>query len=311
MLYIILIIAALIIAVIIYVAIYMKRFMPSKVTEHPAVRTDGGTLITIDGFDIWTKVLGADKNGIPLYVIPGGMGMKSKYMEDYMISISENSPVIFYDPRGCGRSSARSSPSNYTWAAFADELYKLIQHYTPRQKVCIAAHSAGCAILYEFLKKYSDITDKVIFISCMPPKYEADPPPLKILLKMPPADPKKADLWMAELLKTDVMFGSMFYDKSLLDKLDTDKCTMIMSVINMKSNKPYDHTGEYSNYQGKVLVLCGDDRFESKSTSRSCAKKIAAAFKNSETVFIDNCGHFPFMEKPVEFSKAVKEFLSK
>ena len=126
---------------------------------------------------------------------------------------------------------------------------------------------------------------------------------------MPPADPKKADLWMPDLLKTDLMFGSMFYDKTLLDKLDTDKCTMIMSVINMKSNKPYDHTGEYADHKGKVLVLCGDDRFESSSTSRKCAKKIAAAFPNSETSFIDNCGHFPFMERPKEFSKAVMDFL--
>ncbi|MDX1628183.1 MAG: alpha/beta hydrolase, partial [Fulvivirga sp.] len=40
------------------------------------------------------------------------------------------------------------------------------------------------------------------------------------------------------------------------------------------------------------------------------APKLKGAIRQAELTIIDNCGHFPFIEKPKEFYNAVNEFLA-
>lgn len=294
-----------------YMLVWSKRMMPSKAEVCEAKNVDGGKIVKINDFHLWTKVLGQDKVGTPIIFIPGGMGLKSTYLEKSYKELSQTNPVIFYDPRGCGRSESKADLSFYTWDKFSEELYHLIQYFAPDKKVILVAHSCGCCILYKFLQKHRDMVDKIILQSCMFLKYEATMPNIFELIKhFPSKNPKIANEWFASYVKSKILFGNMFAKQENLESLDTKNISMVMCTnINVNINKPYDYVGEFKDWEAPVMILTGNDRWESDSTNRNCAKRLEKEFKNACIYFFENSGHFFFLEEKEECLKKIRQFI--
>lgn len=294
-----------------YMLAWSKRMMPSKAEVCEAKNVDGGEIVQINDFGLWTKVLGRDKAGTPIIFIPGGMGLKSTYLEESFKELSETNPVIFYDPRGCGRSESKAELSFYKWDKFSEELYGLIQYFVPNKKVILVAHSCGCCILYNFLQKHRDIVDKVILQSCMFLKYEAVMPNIFELIKhFPSKNPKIANKWFASYAKSGILFGNMFAKQENLEAFDTEDMSMVMCTnINVNINKPYDYSGEFKDWEVPVMILTGNDRWESDSTNSNCAKRLEKEFKNATWYSFENSGHFFFMEEKEACLKKIQEFI--
>lgn len=294
-----------------YMLAWSRRMMPTKAEVRHAKQCDNGTIVEINGFHLWTKELGKDTAGTPVVFIPGGMGLKSSYLEKAFADLSDTNPVIFYDPRGCGRSESKADLGHYTWDEFSDELYELLQHLAPGEKVILAAHSCGCCILYRFLQDHRDMVEKVMLLSCMTLKYEAEMPNIFELLRhFPPKNPKAANQWFASYAKTDILFGKMFARPENIETLDTEEMSMVLCTnINVKMNKPYDYTGEFKNWETPVLVLTGSDQWEAASTNGDCARRIEAEFKNVTRYAFENSGHFFFLENKELCLYKVREFI--
>ncbi len=286
--------------------------MPAYAETRKAQEVDDGRIVKIGEFDIWTKCIGIENSETPIIFIPGGMGLKSAYLEEGFAVLSDTNPVIFYDPRGCGRSESKGELSNYKWSKFADELYELINQVSPGKKVILAAHSCGCVILYEFLSRHKDRVEKVILLSCMPMKYAAEMPnPLELIRHFPPKEPGKANRWFESYVKSKVLFGNMFANREYLEAFDTESMSMVMCTnINIKINKPYDYVGVFHDYHRPVLIMCGNDKWESASTDRMSAELIHQEFPNSTIEFMDNSGHFFFLEEKAETITKIRTFLS-
>ncbi|PKG31831.1 proline iminopeptidase-family hydrolase [Methanoregula sp.] len=78
-------------------------------------------LIPVSGGNVWYRIFGADKPGIPLLVLHGGPGIP----HDYLLPVSklaDERPVIFYDQLGCGNSDKTEDLSLLTVERFIDEL---------------------------------------------------------------------------------------------------------------------------------------------------------------------------------------------
>lgn len=299
------------IIVISFIVRRMYRFIPGRAEERNAKATDGGELIFINGYQVWVKIYGADKKTMPYFVIPGGMGMKSSYLEENLKFIGETNPIIFYDPRGCGRSQSKPDLENYIWSRMADELNEIINLYYKVKEVGLIAHSCGSVLLYTFLVEYPDKAGKIVILSGMPVKFEMNPPDFKLLLMSnPPKEPYEANKWFSGFIRTKVMFGSMFYDKRNIEQLDTSDTSMVLFTnINVNINKPYDYSSRFKNYAKPVLIICGRDEYESVSTNRNCAGKIACEFPNMKIRFFDKSGHFPFIEEKENFCNIMSSFI--
>ena len=75
--------------------------------------------------------------------------------------------------------------------------------------------------------------------------------------------------------------------------------------------KPYMHDPRLTSLLERVKiptkVVWGR---EDKIVPLECGDLYSKAIKDAELVIIDNCGHSPQIEKPVEFTKIALEFLS-
>jgi len=67
-----------------------------------------------------------------------------------------------------------------------------------------------------------------------------------------------------------------------------------------------DTTDSLKNIDMPVLIINGE---EDKIINIDSAKSMNCKIKNSQLAIIKNSGHFPNMENPVEFNKAIKDFL--
>lgn len=299
------------IACVCYLLLWVRRTLPSEAAISAAKPKEGGTLVHINGFDIWTKVLGEDEQGSPIVFVPGGLGMKSSYMEEAFQELSGGHPLIFYDPRGCGRSESKAELSHYTWEHFASELEEVIEHYVPAKKVILAAHSGACFILYKYLQKYRDRVEKLILLSCLPlkleTKFEASSDQFFIL---PPKDQNDANRWFSKKIREGLFLGSMFNNKSCIDFRHIDDITMAMSSsVLVKANKPYDYRGEFKNLDVPVLILTGSDKWESPYTNRKQADLLEKEFKNVRRYSFENSGHFFFLEEKTASLEVIRDFL--
>lgn len=293
-----------------YLRFLASRFLPLKAEKRTASREAGGEIQKINGFFLWTKIFYTKQDGIPYYVIPGGMGMKSQYLVEHLQFMAETNPLYFYDPRGCGRSESKEELAFYQWNQFSEELYEYIQKNTPDTKIGLVSHSCGCVILYDFLQKHKDIVDKVILLSAMPLRLEAGPPNIRYLLgKCPPKEPRLANRWFSEYVRGKVMFGSMFYGDGL-EELDTSGMAMVLCTnINTNINKPYNYEGMFQKDEYEVLAVCGCREYEAVSTNEDSLKKIEKQFKNIKIKVFSKSGHFPFIEEKQTFKQVVSEFM--
>ena len=77
--------------------------------------------VQVSGGNIWYRVVGAGKKGVPLLTVHGGPGAPHEYLNP-LKALAEERPVVFYDQLGCGHSDRPSDPALWTVEHFVEEL---------------------------------------------------------------------------------------------------------------------------------------------------------------------------------------------
>jgi len=77
--------------------------------------------IPVTGGKVWYRVVGDEKDAIPLLLLHGGPGGAHDYLEP-LESLANDRPVIFYDQLGCGLSDRPDDESLWTLERFVEEL---------------------------------------------------------------------------------------------------------------------------------------------------------------------------------------------
>ncbi|MCX6089232.1 MAG: proline iminopeptidase-family hydrolase [Candidatus Atribacteria bacterium] len=80
--------------------------------------------IDIPSGKIWYRIVGVEKEGIPLLILHGGPGGCHNYLELLEV-LSDQRPVIFYDQLGCGNSERPQNRSLWTVEHYVKELVKV------------------------------------------------------------------------------------------------------------------------------------------------------------------------------------------
>lgn len=131
--------------------------------------------LQVDGGEIWYRIAGIDKTGIPLLVVHGGPGANYLYLSN-LESLSVDRPVIFYDQLGCGKSTAISDTNLLTPEHYASEL-KALMDALPYNSYFLLGQSWGGALVAQYLLDYQlGGVDAVIFSAPLlsTPRWEAD-----------------------------------------------------------------------------------------------------------------------------------------
>jgi proline iminopeptidase len=288
---------------------------------------EGEGYVQVDGGKIWYKVVGKGK-GVPLLIIHGGPGGRScGSIEGYSL-LSDDRPIIFYDQLGSGKSDRPTDTSLWKLPRFANEVEKLREALNLKE-LHILGSSWGASILIEYLatKKPKGISSAIFagpLIST--PIWMRD---AKILLSklsknvqdtVEKYEMKKNYLAPSYLAATDSFYAHymsvMPKQKSVLPSPCDGVPGSNMEIYNyMWGPTEFTATGTLKNFDrakdlGKVKepVLFIVGRYDEARPETMC--EFQKLTKGSKVVIIENAGHAKIKDQPVEFTNALRKFLS-
>ncbi len=282
------------------------RLMPPKALQRPAITTEGGNTVNINGFDIWYTLYNAQSKETPIIVVAGGCALSSDYLEDSLLFLADTHPVLFFDSRGCGRSQIKPDLANYSIRIFAEEIEELRKHFFPDRNIAVMAHSFGGIIAMEYAADYPGSLQKLILVSSVSADYKPAVADSFVYFKtgLPPRDQWAANEWYIRHI--DMFYGPYFQDvskKTIFDKTMVSYATM----MHMGKSK-LDLTSRMKNINMPVLLLAGGEK-EYPTTGIDIAKKLQKSLPNARLEQLIHSGHFLFAEENQEFRRMVNGFL--
>jgi len=105
--------------------------------------------IEVTGGRVWYRIVGAEKEGIPLLTLHGGPGAPHDYFEP-LEELADERPVIFYDQLGCGNSDKPSDTTLWTTGRFVEEV-ELVRKALELDTVHILGQSWGTMLATEYM----------------------------------------------------------------------------------------------------------------------------------------------------------------
>lgn len=271
----------------------------------------------INDVDIYYKVIG---EGLPLVFIHGGPGLEHTYFLPHMEELANDYQLIFYDQRYSGRSGGELDSASTTMEQFVEDLEDL-RLALNLDKMNLVGHSFGGLIAQYYAIHYSDNLNSLVLINSSGANSEflhgpgnpkcqmtdEDREALNEMISSFNPDNFTPDFWKRFFR---LQFRKNFYDKTLLDSLD------LTFTENTAQNVPWVNSlmlgslGEFDIYQDLHNISCPTFIIHSKydPVPLELIERIQENIKTSKLMVIEQCGHFPFIEAPVDLYSAMKSF---
>lgn len=272
----------------------------------------------INGTELYYKVVG---QGEPILIIHGGPGLNHKYLFHNLQFLTDRYQLIFYDQRASGRSSLTLDSNSVTIDNFIEDIDELRNTFGI-EKLNIMAHSWGGLLAMKYAIKHPENTKLLILISSVGASSEISTMANQILAEQ---FTKEDSIRRVEIIQTDefqkrepnaieslmkIGFRHQFYNIAFLDSLnlslnkDYIKTSQLLQNL-AKDLTVYDFHSDLGKIQSPTLLVYGNY----DPLTELAGIRIHESIEKSEFKILDNCGHFPFIEKQNEFKKAVMTFM--
>jgi proline-specific peptidase len=279
--------------------------------------------IPVRGGNVWYRIVGSDKCGIPLLALHGGPGATWDYLEPLGALCGER-PVVFYDQLGGGNSDRPDDTSLWTVECFTEEL-GTVREALDLEKVHILGQSWGSmlAVDYMLARKPHGIVSLILSGPCLSASRWGNDQ-RAYLLEMPAHIQK-----IIHDCETSGDFSSEEYQEAMMNFYRRHLCRMdpwpdcLMRTFEKMSHAVYEYMwgpsefsirGTLKNYeraerlraiQVPVLFTCGrHDEATPASTSYYHEMLPGSAF-----VIFEDASHEHHIEKAGEYLNAVRTFL--
>ena len=123
-----------------------NTFSGNNPSGHSPVREG---MIAVPGGNVYYRVFGADKPGIPLLVVHGGPGAPHNYLL-VLQALADERPVVFYDQLGCGKSERPSDTTLWNIPRFVEEL-SAVREFLKLDSVHLLGQSWGTMLAVSYL----------------------------------------------------------------------------------------------------------------------------------------------------------------
>jgi proline iminopeptidase len=275
---------------------------------------------TRDGVQLHYRTAGS---GMPVIFLSGGPG----FDVDYVMPIAEFVPAsyqrVFYEQRGTGRSRlATITEQNMTLRHVVEDLEALRLHLK-QDRLFLIGHSWGGMLAMAYAAAHSDRVDRMILIGPGGPTLEftswfndniqmrLKPEDLEAQRKWSEAatqgaDPDKAGLESMKAISPGYFFER---DKGLVfasQLPDGAFKSQVNRLLFGDMSRSYDLRPRLRKLDRPVLIVQGhQDPIGDKT-----AEDIHASIKSSVLQYINQCGHFPWIEQPEQFRRIMSEFFA-
>lgn len=295
--------------------------------ETVPARLDEGYVDAGDEVRLYYQVRGSGPD--TLVAIHGGPGLDMGYLAPDLTILDSLYTVIYYDQRGAGRSTLVSDSARVSLGAHLDDL-SAIRDAFGLDRMVLFGHSWGAGLAARYVLEHPDHVKALILASSVP------------LRRTPwmPQFGQNLRAWMdsATLAEMQVLaaagdtasdpeaacraYWAVFtrgymadpHDPAAATRLSGDVCAAppeairnrpVVSRLTWQSIGDHDWREDFRGVDVPVLVLHG----EQDPIPIESAREWGDAFPNARFVPVANAGHFPQVEQPEAFVRALRAFL--
>lgn len=272
----------------------------------------------INGTQLYYKILG---QGEPILVIHGGPGLNHKYLLPHLKDLSDRYQMIFYDQRACGNSSLDVDTASIFLDNFTRDINE-IRKVFETGKINLMAHSWGGLLALQYVIKYPEYVKSLILINSVGASSALNTEANRILAER---FTKEDSLERVKIMQKDAFregdprtfeqlmkigFKYQFHNPLLIDSLDLSlnkdyaRTSQLLQHL-AKDLTVYDFHPDLSSIQSPTLLIYGSY----DPLTDLAGERIHGSIENSLLVVLNNCGHFPFMEKQKEFMDTIINFI--
>lgn len=283
--------------------------------------------IEFNGVNHWIKVEGKENNTIPLLIIHGGPGGNLYTFERTVgPQLAKSRTVVYYEQRGCGRSSKPVLENAYTINDLIVDFEKLVE-WLGVQKVDLLGYSFGGELALEITLSNSSIINKVVLSgpSLITLKTQfmiqingfmsiaditiADQIE-KIISENSDIESKYAKVW--EIVDTETVDCLLFEDqkiakmyRSLVKESNLSNTGLMLETL-LKNPPKIPLIKRLKDLQQKTLIITG---VHDRNTGIPISNMIKRNLPNCEWVLFNKSAHFPELEEMDKFEREVLSFL--
>ncbi len=276
----------------------------------------------INGTQLFCKSVGT---GIPLVILHGGPGLDHSYFLPQMEKLADTYELIFFDQRGCGKSSIRVDSTAMTLDALVEDIDRIRDAYN-LNTMNLMGHSWGGLLAMFYAIKHGERLNSLILVNSTPPTSELRSASFKIIGER---TSREDSIAQASLAQTDEFkrrvpaamqkYFRMLFRGSFRDRLMADELTLTFGpdygarskLVQYLAKDPqlqtYDLLSRLETITCPVLIVASDYDL----TPTESNEQIRNHIKGSRYVVMKNCGHFPFIEAPAQFFPVIRDFLEK
>lgn len=277
-----------------------------------------GELMAINGTELFVKVVG---EGEPIIMLHGGPGAEHIFFSKYTEALADDHQLIYYDQRSTGFSIPDTEPTHLTIDTFVEDL-EGIRQALQLDKVTLLGWSWGGNLAMYYAANYPQHLKGIILVDPgnVDPKFDeafnakfeerATPEELAALdaafQKLTTEKSGEAYNAFARLLLPIYMA-----DKSLIHGLEIvipDNSAIYGDAVAaglFTDLETYDELAAIATITSPTLIIHGDEDLIPLESSQQIHEAIAG----SQLVVLEGIGHIPFVEAPVAFFAAVRDFM--
>lgn len=263
-------------------------------------------------------------SGRPIVLLAGGPGFSGDYLRPLAADLSANCRVILPDARGTGRSAVEPFDSGQiTIEALVADLER-IRALLKFEKWTLLGHSFGGILAMAYAAEHPDRVAGLVLVgsggitSDFVWDYNAG-----LTARLTDAEKKEIGKWQnpsglggdperAVVEISRIVAPAMMVDRKLAERLAQE--TLVPERFNPRVTlalqpwlrSGYDFRKPLKALTVPVIIIQG----RQDPIGEATAQLIKNSFKSSDLRLLENCGHWPFLEKRDEFAKLLESFLN-
>lgn len=273
-----------------------------------------------DGFELHYRLEGSGK---PIVFLAGGPGFDVDYFEDAAKFFPVGYQRVFLEQRGTGKSRPPQLNASNMSLRLAVEDLEVLRKHLGLERLTLAGHSWGGMLAMAYAASHADRVERLILIGSGGPtreffEYYED----NIDARLHSEDKEAMTYWdnaakhgvdadKAALESIRAIFPAFFFNRAqglavAAAKPDGSYHADTNSVMMADIEKGYDLRVGLARVTSPVLIIQG----RQDPTGDATAEEIHALLSGSVIRYINQCGHFPWIEQPENFKGIIADFLT-
>ena len=272
----------------------------------------------INGTNIYYKVIGSSE---PILIIHGGPGLSHDYFLPALDILKKQYKLIFYDQRGCGKSDLTVDSESISLDNFVRDIDEIRLAFGI-EKINVMAHSWGGILAMKYAISYPNNVKSLILINSVGASSAINAlSNAELINRFTPEDSvlrsqifnseefkKRSPSSIESLMKLN--FKHQFYNQTYLDSLNLSINENYLTTSQLLQNlgndlASFDFHSELKNIKCPTLLIYGSH----DPLTKVAGTRLNELISNSKIEILDECGHFPFIEKPTRFKEMVTQFI--